>query len=205
VEKRAYFVQMSFDISPGEVAKAERAQVAFENVMGNLRVGRNHLALIYEPFDQLQESDSAQLHKYRRVFRRYRGQVQENYEAVMASAKRAVLAMAPFSSDIDIADMMNAFGSLVEDLENHVNRFLGLFRDLHSEQFLPKLKEDVNIIRKDTEQLIEIIQERLLDYIDSNILAKTWVKDVADDHAEGGSNQLPLIVELFKERQNTET
>lgn len=46
----------------------------------------------------------------------------------------------------------------------------------------------------------QTISDRILDHIDTNILAKSWTSTVTDEFQNKVYEKTPLIVELFRER-----
>jgi hypothetical protein len=52
-------------------------------------------------------------------------------------------------------------------------------------------------------QLDKLIRDRILEHIDSNILAKNWAKNISNrfEDSEPIEERVPLVVQLFKERQ----
>jgi hypothetical protein len=45
------------------------------------------------------------------------------------------------------------------------------------------------------------VNDRILEHIDTNILAKNWESLVNDKYQEKVKNKTPLVVQLYKERQ----
>lgn len=199
--KRAYSVQMSFDIPESQKETATQAKRAFEDVLGRLRRAVLYLDKIYTPFSELKESDPEVLFKHRMVFRRYRNQVKKYYQDVLAHVQKATLLMASFGSDMEMIEMLNSFANLVHYLKDDVNNFLGTFSLLSDPKFPETLVKAIDQIKDDSDQLKEIINDRVLEYLDTNILAKSWISSITNEESSQLFDKLPLIIELFKERK----
>lgn len=200
--KRAYAIQMSFDIPDAEKRVAEKAYESFEDLLSLLRLAGTHLDIIYEPFKKLQGPvDNQTIMEYRVTFRDYRDKIKDNYDEVLKKAYNCAILMGEFSSDNRIVDMMNSFVSAKEDLEKQVNRLLSIFSDLNSSEFATYLTKAIELVKKENSQLKDLINDRVLEHISTNILAKNWINNVTDENQRKVYERLPLIVELFRERQ----
>lgn len=200
--KRAYAIQMSFDVPDAEKRVAEKAYESFEDLLSLLRLASTHLDIIYEPFKKLQSPvDAETIMEYRVTFRDYRDKIKENYDEIIKKAYNCALLMGEFSSDNRIVDMMNAFVSAKDDLEKQVNRLLSIFSNLNSSEFAIYLTKAIELVKKENSQLKDLINDRVLEHISTNILAKNWVNNVTDENQRKVYERLPLIVELFRERQ----
>jgi len=199
--KRAYSVQMSFDIPDEQKNIALQAKRAFEEVISRLRIAKRYLNKIYEPFSDLKESDPDEIYQHRLVFRRYRNQVKEYYQEVLAQIQKATLLMTSFSSDLDVVEMLDSFANIVHYLKDDVNTLLGDFSQLRNPKFPELLTKDIDQIKEDTDEIKEILNDRVLEYLDTNILAKNWISGITNEESTKLFENSPLIVELFKERQ----
>lgn len=199
--KKAYSVQMSFDVPDAEKRIAEKASESFDELVARLRLASRHLDILYIPFRKHQNYDSEEIMKYRVVLRRYRDQVKENFDEVIQRAYRAILLMGEFSTDTQTVEIMSAFDSQMHDLRKQVNRFLGLFSNIGSADFVNALLISIDLIKKQISQIKQTINDRILEHIDTNILAKNWASTITDEYQNKVYEKMPLVVELFKERQ----
>lgn len=137
--KKAYSIQMSFEVPDAEKRIAEKASESFEELIADLRTASKHLDILYIPFRKHQTYDSQEVLKYRSVLRRYRDQVKINFDRAMKRAFRSIVMMGEFSTDTQTVELMAAFNSQVDDLRKQVNRFLGLFSNIGSVDFISAL------------------------------------------------------------------
>jgi len=199
--KYAYSVQMSFDVPDSDKRIAEKASELFQELSSLLNIADEHLDLIYEPFKHNEDIKTEELLEHRTIFRKYRDIIKENFNKILKKSYRCVLLMSSFSSDAQIVELMNSFISETKDIETQVNKLLSIFSDLSSIDFRINLIKAIDLIRLENNQLKQIINDRVLNYIDTNILAKNWVKSVIDENQNKIYENIPLIVELFKERE----
>lgn len=192
---------MSFDVPDSEKRLAEKASECFDELVSLLRKGSRHLSLIYDPFSKVPQVDQKLIYKYRRVMRRYRNQIKENYTKIMQKARQCTILMAEFSNDTHTVSMMNSFIASIEDLKKAVNRLLPLFSDLSTPAFKDSLISAITNTKQQGNQVKQLINDRILDHIDGNILAKNWTSNVTDEFQNKVYEKLPLIVQLYKDRQ----
>lgn len=199
--KRAYSIQMSFEVPDSEKRVAEKASESFSDLVGELRESQKHINLLYIPFSKHENYDSEEILNYRVVLRRFRDQVKINFDKVMKKAHHSILLMSKFATDTQTVELMAAFNSQIDDLRKQVDRFLGLFSNIGSAEFVAALIKSIDSIKKQVNQIKQTVNDRILDHIDTNILAKSWASTVTDEYENKVYEKKPLIVELFKERQ----
>jgi hypothetical protein len=200
-ESKAYAIQMSFDVPRSEKRVAEKAEECFQHFNRKLKKALNHLSLIYDPFKNLQDIDNKQLVDKRHIFRRYKNQVKKNFEDVVKDAYKVVTLMSEFSSDTKTQELMNSFTDSIEDLQKQVRNFLSIFSNLNNKSFHSELVASIDSVRKKANQVRQLVNDRILEHIDSNILAKDWMASISDKYQYKVDEKLPLVMELFKERQ----
>jgi hypothetical protein len=96
---------------------------------------------------------------------------------------------------------MKSFIASIDSLEILVNEFSDLFGDLQSKDFSKNIVTAIESIQKESDSLDEIIDERIIDHIQTNILSKSWVDSVSNDLQMKVEHKTPLILDLFNKRQ----
>ena len=96
---------------------------------------------------------------------------------------------------------MKSFITSIDDLELKVNDFADIFADLQSKDFPKDIVKSIEGIQKDCEEIEQIIDERIRDHIQNNILATSWVDSVSNDLQTKIEHKTPLILDLFNGRQ----
>jgi len=192
---------MSFDVPDAERRIAEKAEEQFEELSGRLKLAVEHLDYLYLPFKNHNATDSDQLVEHARLFRRYRLRVRTNFERIRKKAKYCLALMSEFQTDTSTEEMMKSFVGNIELVERQVNTFLSLFSNLSSPEFRNNVISTIDAIRKTVSQLRQMINDRILDHIDTNILAKNWMSEFTGEAEGKVQEKTPLLIELFKERQ----
>jgi DNA-directed RNA polymerase beta subunit len=200
--KRAYAVQMTYDVSDDEKVQANQALILFGAVLKQLNMASEHLNIMKTPFKDNPEMSPEEVMKARAAIRRFRDKAIDNFNLFKRTAFDCVNVMQVFSSDTQTLKLMKSFISSIDDLEAKVNRFVDLFADLESKDFPKNIVQTIEDIQKQCDDIDEIIDERIKAHIQNNVLATSWVDSVSNDLQTKVQERTPLILDLFNKRQD---
>jgi hypothetical protein len=201
IKKIASTIEMSFDIPESEKEEAQTASDQFKKVMSSLDAAKKHLNLMYEPFKDAADIPPDAVYEFRGAIFRYKEQIKENFNKVKATSFLAIMKLNYFATDTHITELINTFRDSIGDVEKQVNVLLNVLDDLKSKDFKDNLVKGIESIRKACFEVEKLIKERILDYIDSNILAKDWMTNTGDELQTEIKVRIPYITQLFEERQ----
>lgn len=199
--RKSYSVQMSYNITDAEKAQAEKALLAFNMCLKLLTIALDHLNIMGIPFKDHPDIAPEQLIKFRAALRRYRDKCIENFNNFKLTAFKCITYMQPFANDTQTAKLLKSFISSIEDIEKQVNIFSDLFNNLKSKDFITQAVQLIDSIKKEVNQLEEIIDDRIKSHIQSDILGKSWVNNISDELEMKIEKKTPLLIDLNKERQ----
>lgn len=202
INKIASTIEMSFDIPTEEQKEAELASDYFSQVINALNYAKDHLNIIYDPFQKAENLTPEAVWEYRSAVRRYSDQIIKNYNKVKAFAFKALMRINVFSSDTHIMELINSFKDSINDLKKQVNILLEILEDLKSVDFKKNVMLAIENVRKQSSEIEKLIRERILDHIDSNILSTDWISDIGEDMKMKFREKIPYITQLFQERQD---
>jgi DNA-binding ferritin-like protein (Dps family) len=89
----------------------------------------------------------------------------------------------------------------IKELEKYMDTFISIFTNLNDTNFRQYLIATVDSIKKQKNQIRQLITDRILEHIDSNILAKDWADNLSEKLDKPIQERVPLVVQLFRERQ----
>lgn len=201
LHKKAYSVQMNFKVPESEKKIAEKAEEYFEQLLAQMEEASRYLDIIYGPFKKHQNVNMDMIVEYRRTFRQYRDQVKHKFTLIVKRAYRAVALMNEFSTDTSTEELMDAFMASIRELEKYIDTFVSIFSNFNNPEFGKNILATIDSLKRQMNQIRQFLTDRVLDHIDSNILAKDWAKDVSDRFEEPIEDKVPLVVQLFRERQ----
>jgi uncharacterized protein (UPF0335 family) len=193
---------MTYDITDAEKAQAEKALLTFNICLKLLTIALDHLNIMAVPFKDHPDISSEQLIKFRAALRRYRDKCIENFNTFKIAAFKCITLMQPFSNDTQTAKLLKSFISSIEDIEKQVNVFADLFNNLKSKDFVTQAVQKMETIKKEVNQLEEIIDDRIKSHIQTDILGKSWVNDISNELEMKIERKTPLLIDLDRERQN---
>ena len=192
---------MNLKVPDSEKRVAEKAEEYFEQLLAQLDETSKYLDIIYGPFKNHPNVDMDMIVEYRRTFRQYRDQVKIKFSIITKRAYRAVALMNEFSIDTATEELMDSFTSSIHDLEKYIDTFVSIFSNLNSNEFGTYLLATIDSIKRQMNQIRQFVQDRILEHIDRNILAKNWAKNVSDHVEQPIEERVPLVIQLFRERQ----
>lgn len=200
--KKAYSVQMSYDVSDVEKNMAEKALLYFNFASKKLKLAYDHLNIMKTPFKDGANVNSNEIIGARAAIRRFRDKAIENFNNFKVESFKCVNIMQHFSSDTQSVKLMKSFISSIDDLEVNVNKFSGLFSDLESKDFTKNVVSLIETIQKQCDSIEDLIDDRIKKHIQTNILATSWVNSVSNDLQVKIEQKTPLMLELFDKRQD---
>ena len=200
MQKRSYNIQMTYDISDSEKMYAEQALHATDYMLGMIESFINHLDMMHLPFTENQDITPEQVWQFRATFREYRDQAKKNWQEVKNVGFKIVKLMNNFMSDTQIEKIMKSFNASLDDVSKQFDAFIILFNMLQSADFKANAVKSIDAIKKETAQLKEIIDERVQNILEKDILAKSWIDQTGDISVNLEKNK-PFDIKLFEERK----
>lgn len=201
IKKIASTIEMSFDIPESEKQEAQIASDAFKKVISTLNNAKKHLNIMYEPFKDATEIPSDAIYQFRGAIFRYKEQIKENFNKVKFTAFLAIMKLNYFATDTHITELINSFRDSIGDVEKQVGVLLDILSDLKSKDFKNNMIKGIESVRTACFEVEKLIKERIIDYINSNILAKDWMSNTGNELQTKIKVRVPYITQLFEERQ----
>jgi hypothetical protein len=201
LKKIANTIEMSFEIPDAEKSVAEEADEWLYYAANALKLASDHLDILYEPLKKHPSVSVESVVERRGVLNRYKQKVKENYNRVKEYVLHGIQKLNYFSNDSGIVELTNSLISSVEDVEQSVVLFLDVLSDYKAEGFRENSIRAIEGVKKQSAQAEGLIRDRIIDYIDTNILTKSWMNESSVDLDIDIQEKVPLITELFNERQ----
>jgi hypothetical protein len=202
IKKKAYSIQMSYEVSDAEKKQAEQALLCFSAALKLLQQASDHLNVMKTPFKDNPEISPDEVMKARAAIRRFRDKAIDNFNGFKEVAFKCVNSMQTFASDTQSVKLMKSMITAVDELETAVNNFSEVFDDLKSKDFTKNVVSSIEEVQKQCDDIEEIIDERIKPHVQNNILATSWVDSVSQDLQMKVEKQTPLILDLYNKRQD---
>lgn len=196
--KLAQLVEMSLEIPVAEKKIARNIIKNFQIIGGKLKSFNKHLDIIFVPFNNNKNVSKESVLEYRASLRRYSEKIKENFSEIRELAAQAINELNFFSTDSHIKELINAFIDSFGDVENSVNFVISSIENWKSDQYRDLVIKSIEIVKKQVAQTNKLIEDRIIEHINTNILANNWM-----DLANNKDNNIkePYIKQLFKERE----
>lgn len=200
--KKAYSIQMTYDVTDDEKRQAERALFFYKDTGKLLDKASEYLNIMKTPFKDNSDIKPEDIIKARSALRRFKDKAVDNFNNFKIASFKCVNIMQSFASDTQTVKLLKSFISSIDDLEIIVNEFVDLFNDFKSKDFVKSVVDYIDKIQKQCDDIQEIIEERISPHIQNNILAKNWVDSVSNNLQSKIEKKTPLILDLFNKRQD---
>jgi hypothetical protein len=197
---KSFSIEMSYSVSDAEKKQAEEALLAFKNTSNLLSQSSDYLNIMKTPFKDNPDMSSDDVMKARPVIRRFRDNAIDNFNKFKTVAFKCVNLMQAFASDTQTLKLMKSFISSINELEVKVNVFADLFNDLEAQDFSKNVVSQIEDIQQKCDDIEEIIDERIKNHVQTNILAISWVDAVSTDLQTKIEEKTPLILDLYNAR-----
>lgn len=201
MKKTAYITPLTYNVSDEEKHQAQRALICFKHTTSALKLASEHLNIMKTPFKNNEGTKPEDIYKARVAILRFRDKSIENFNKFKDLAFQCVLIMQEFASDTQTVKLIKSFIASVDNLQNKVNIFVGLFTDLKSTDFNKNIVSNIEDIQKQCDEVEKLIEERLKTHIQSNILATTWVDTVGDEKQIKLQKKQPILMDLYNKQQ----
>lgn len=197
---------MSFRVPDEEIEKAEEAVMYLDETRQALRIALDHLDIIYQPFDRYDEISTDSVVQKRGLLDRYQRANKKKFEKFKYLALMSIKKINHFSrGDAEIQEIVNSLESSAQELTDKVEKFYEALSNYQAEDFQDQVLEAINLIRSKSENFEDLVDDRIIEHINTNIIGKTWLHENQDKmHIEDKPEFSPLIVELYQERQQKE-
>lgn len=200
---KKYAIQLSYSVTDEEKEKAEQALAYYNFLLKTIKEAVGHLDLIYVPFKDGGAITSEQSWKARSALWRYRDANMEIFNKIKRISFKCFALMHDFSSDAQVVNLNKSFVLAIGDIEKQVNRFSELFSELKSKEFGASIIKSIENIKKEVAQLEQIIEDRIMSFIEGSILNRSWVDLVSKELQNKVEDKIPRSIQLVEERNKS--
>jgi hypothetical protein len=200
--KRSYLNQMTYDISNEEKNQARQLLTYVDYTTKLLDDTKEFLDTIKVPFENNKEMESKEILSQRVHLREFRDKVLKKFADFKLNAFYSINVLTKFSSDPQIAGMMKAFVSTVSDCEKSFEKLETLFNNMESATFVKDIIDLCKLLQAKLGDLENILNDRIRNYVSSNILGETWVSKMYKDLKISEPSKKPKTLDLINRRPN---
>lgn len=200
-KRKLYAAYMSYEVPSEEKDKASKAIRHFQHLLKIMKACDEHLELMHTPFKDNSDLSADQAYSARAALRRYRDKVIDNFNIFKRQAFKCFVLLQPFSIDTQFVKLNKSFVLSISDIEKQVNKFAELFSNVEAKAFAQNTITAIENIKKEMAKLLQVVEERIIEHIQTNILARNWVDNVSNELQEKVEDKIPLAIEMVNERR----
>lgn len=195
ITKLANTLEMSFKVPESEKNIAHQAIERLQSVLNFLSIAKEHLDLIYSPFQKVQSLSIEIINKYKGKLNRFKQKVKENYKEVKQHSFYSLEKLNYFSIDTHCIELISSFKDSMSDLEKAVIKLLECLDDYNSNNYRDKIIIAIDNIRKESSQLEQLIRDRIINHLEENIIGKSWTTDINTEIEL--SEKIPTVIDIY--------
>lgn len=199
--KLAETIEMSIKIPDDEKKIAASAVMHFEKLVKKLQAFNKHLNVMYNPFKEYQTISSESVKKYRGAIWKYRKKIIDNFHKIKELALICVRDMSHFDSDTHITQLLSSFSDDIGGVEDQVSSLTAVLANWDTGNYKNNVVTAIENLKKQIAEIRKLIYDRIIDHINTNILAKNWVDDISDELNISIKQREPIVMQLYKERE----
>lgn len=194
-------VEMSFGVPDNEKDIGKNALKCFKRVVKLVEELDRHINYIYNPFSSNERVSVDSVFDNRGALIRYKTKVRDNFNKVTRASIVCIANMNYFTNDTQTAEIMKSFVNAIGDIEDQIDAFDKVFNNFKSEKFKDGVVGACQGIKKQSAQLTKMIYDRILNHINTNILASSWQENLSQELKMRIDEKEPYIKRLYRERE----
>jgi len=210
--KSADTVEMTLDITEEEKKTANQLVKVLKLLIDKLVSYNNYLNHLYNPFKKYQQVSTESIEKYRATLWRFTEEIEEKFLGSERSndpkdwsfKKTAFICAAKlkeFSTDTHISKLLESFSDDSTDVEDNVIQLVAIIRNHTSSTFRNNVITAMENTKKEISEFKKLIEDRIIDHINTNILAKNWIEDSSQELNIPVQEREPYVVRLYQDRE----
>lgn len=198
--KLAQTINMTLDVPQNEKKIAANVVLYFEKLIKKLSALETLLDKMYQPFKAYTTISEDSVYKYRQAVWNYSKEIKELFEEINDLATVCVNGLNKFESDTHISDLTSSVVDNFNDLEDEITELTKTISNWENPDYKNAIISSMDDTKVTIEDLTKLITERVIDHINTNILAKSWMDKVTEKYKDSINENEPAIKRLFKER-----
>ncbi len=202
INKLAQLVEMSLDVPDGDKKIARKIVQRLQQVIKKIELFEKQLDILYNPLKNNESVSSESIVENRGTIRRYRDEIEKIFTETRTLAYLTLQEMNYFAIDSHIMELIKSFTDSFNDLDEYCNILLENLDDYKSDNYKENVISTIEAVQKQCGQLENLIKERMIKHINTNIIASNWYDGLSETVQGQGLKQVePVVKKLFKERE----
>ena len=199
--KLARAIELSFAVTDSERQSAVVVIERLNSLVGVLNNLKSKLDVLIDAFERVDSFTVEDVVKKRSVINDYIEHLYDTFDRGSKQALYAIVKLKIFEIDQSILELINALNDGVVSLKKSLDSLSDDLSDVKNVEFKNKTVAAAQNVKKEIDSLLGLVKDRIIEHINGDILAKTWTKDLSNELDLNIKKKLPLIRELYQQRQ----
>jgi hypothetical protein len=180
--KNAVTQQLSYEIPKSEKKLIKSCIDQLQELMDSeISIYSNQLDVMYKSFKDHTGIKPEQADKIQNYLDMYLEKLDDYLKNLKVKALKCIEILQKFQSDTDILSMLKSLDELLDNLKLYQDMLSKTIKEEKSEDFQQNAIKCLESIKKEIAQLKQLITERIMTYLNKNILGNNWSSDVKED------------------------
>jgi hypothetical protein len=129
--------------------------------------------------------------------RSYKNEIKEKYNKLKEKIV-VIISQLLFFDDMAVKEFISSLKGNVSDVENEVEALMQILNDPKTPDFKNSITKTIESIFSESLQLKKMLEERIIDHINKNILGDSWFEEINKNKSDV---KLAPIIDLYRQRQ----
>jgi hypothetical protein len=193
INKFADILNVTLPVFESEKKEAETLVDSFNHALAVLSIAKDHLDIMSDSFSSISDISKDDIYKKRGLFNRYNQKLLSNFNEFMEDLFNAIKLFNKFANDPKVNELIESIIQVSGNITEKVNDLIERLKDYDSESYIEDCKGLIDKINTSSNEFEELINDRVLQFVDDDILNKNWLEEVSENK--------PIDQRLNEERQ----
>jgi hypothetical protein len=198
--KIAEALNLSFEIPDSERKIAISIVKRLSVLLNKIDVLNIYLGNMYDPFKKYDIVSSESIMKYRSAIWTFSKKIEFKFKELESIAALIIRDISMFDSDSEITELKSSFTDDVGDIEKEKENLIKTLTNWDAKDYKDTVVIAMENLKKQMAQLRKLIEERIIEHLNVNIIAENWTNSLDPEISSVISKREPLLIQLFKER-----
>jgi hypothetical protein len=193
--------EQAFSVPVEEKQVATESNELLKAVIWSANKINNHLKIIHGPFSKTDSIPANAILNNRGYLFRFKETLLELFSEFKKRSFLAIKKLNFFNKDSHIKELINSFINDVGDLEKITNDIVEAITSYKDPDYSSNIVSLIDSFEEIELQVENFINDRIIDHIDTNILARNWMDNTDDNFDSTLVEEIPFVTQLLQERE----
>lgn len=200
MKKLAHQIELALLIPEADKEIAKLCIELLKSTVTRLGYSDDLLNKMYLPFKENTGASTESFKKDSPAIFRYKENIKKTFSEIKYMVLKSIGQFVYFDSDTKAHEMNESLKELSQDLENLVVEVLDVMDDVEDPNFQTNIIKGMDSIKQQTTSVVELIEDRIIDYLEDNILNTNWFNKSKSDIQLELNEKIPNLTKLYRDQ-----